>query len=477
VCLNRLGAGGQATTWLAEPSAGGAPLLLKVFHVEVAGDWKAAELFERAARVLEELEHPNIPAYHDHFEIESDGAVQLCLAREFVAGDSLQDRIDQDGSLSEDQVVDLAIELLEVLEYLHDREPPIVHRDIKPANVILGEDERPYLVDFGAVQAEVLSETGGSTVVGTAGYVAPEQLMGRAEPSSDIYALGVTLVHLLTHTPPTELPSEGFELEFADRLEASAGLTYVIGRMTRADIDERKASAAGLLEKFRALREGREIVVRSSTLPVELPRGSKLQVVDEGDVTVQTPSKVLYWHPRAGPRYAKYAVYHAIFLFFMALPLLFWIVSPWLSLLTGSIALWFAGTMWLSRRRLAFRFGQDALHIQQPTIKPIPQAKDRTSQIETQGGVAIDGRYASVQYDALKKAQVVKRPSWDGTGKRWKLFLEADDASVVDEGVLDKPGHSVEGPFVLELNLTHGEYLWLAKLINKRVAQYRELEG
>jgi serine/threonine protein kinase len=476
-CVERLGAGGQATTWLAEPAGGGERLLLKVFHVEVADDWKAAELFERAARVLESIDHPNIPAYHDHFEVESDGVVKLCLARDFVAGDSLQDRIDADGSMSEDEVVDLAIELLEVLRYLHAKTPPVVHRDIKPANVILGDDGRPYLVDFGAVQAEVLSETGGSTVVGTAGYVAPEQLMGRAEPSSDIYALGVTLVHLLTHTPPTELPSDGFELRYDDRLEASSGLKYVLGRMTRADIEEREASADGLLEKFRALKSGDDIVVRSSTLPVSAPAGSALEVLDEeGAVVVRSPKKALYWSSTAGPAFLVLSTWGSLIVLLLFLHALLFAVSPWLLMPTWIILVAVGYLLWKKRRYLEFRFGQRQMVIEQPPLRVTPQKTTFKSQLEERDEHAVRGDRARIAYSELRGAQVVRQPSWRNGVATWKLKLDAESAMVGSDGLGARNEQRDPGPFVMELNLTHGEYLWLAKLINKRLEQYRELE-
>ncbi|MGM0557678.1 MAG: serine/threonine protein kinase [Myxococcota bacterium] len=484
VCLERLGAGGQATTWLAEPADGGDEVLLKVFHVEVAEDWKAAELFERAAQVLEGIDHPNIPAYHDHFEVESDGVVRLCLARDFVAGDSLQDRIDEDGSLSEPEVVELAIELLEVLQYLHAKDPPIVHRDIKPANVILGEDGRPYLVDFGAVQADVLTETGGSTVVGTAGYVAPEQLMGRAEPSSDIYALGVTLVHLLTHTPPTELPSEGFELRFDELLEASAGLKYIIGRMVRADIDEREASAEGLLEKFRTLRDGGQIAVRSSTLPVVPPRGSTLEVVeDEYSVSAQSPTPVLFWHHKKLVRVLRLSVYAVLFVTLLT-PLAFLFASiPLLmiGLIGGVIGVLFWAVS--LQRRLKVEMTPKYLNIQLPPIRPRPGSQyDSGTELsyydEYRGETQIPWAHVSIHYGDIRSVDVVRRPSWSSSIGIWKLRLDVDYAERSQRfmGFLDSDD-LLQGKLIFELNLTHGEYLWLARLIDKRVSQYRELEG
>ena len=98
-------------------------------------------------------------------------------------------------------------QLLEVLTYLGQRNPPVVHRDIKPANIMIDDALTVKLVDFGAAKDKMSSHTAlGSTIVGTYGYMAPEQFQGQACPQSDIYAVGATLIHCLTGTSPSDLP-------------------------------------------------------------------------------------------------------------------------------------------------------------------------------------------------------------------------------------------------------------------------------
>lgn len=117
---------------------------------------------------------------------------------------------------------DIAIQLLEILTYLHSLTPPVIHRDIKPQNIIRNNHGKIYLVDFGAVQDTYHNTvTGGSTVVGTYGYMAPEQFKGQAVFSTDLYGLGTTLLFLLTQKCPTELPQRQLKIDFRSHIKAS----------------------------------------------------------------------------------------------------------------------------------------------------------------------------------------------------------------------------------------------------------------
>ncbi len=472
----RLGAGGQATTWLAT-TPDGDEVLIKVFHVEIADDWKVAELFERSANVLETIDHPNIPGYRDHFEFEEGHTIKLCLVRDFVEGESLQEIIDDGGSFSEDEVIELAIQLLEILDYLHQKSPPIVHRDIKPANVILGPDKRPYLVDFGAVQADVMTETGGSTVVGTAGYVAPEQLMGRAEPSSDIYALGISLVHLLTRKPPTELPSDGFELDYADELVASPQLKYVLGRMTRADINERDDSAADLLEKFRTLASGGDIVVRSSTLPVKVPRGSELHVVETpNSIIVRTP-RVLVWDSSPWRRRARLVSMTLGLLFSGFIVLLMAAQSPafgW-PLFIGLLLLIYI--LHRVARPLEIELGSKFLRITQPPLRMGHEGEHISSSDEW--APYIRSKETRVTYDEVKSVDFAPVQFGGTTGSNRVMRLNC--TSKVNLAPPSLGSHMLRlansDSYLLDLGLSQGEEIWLAKLINARLAQHREMQN
>ena len=123
---------------------------------------------------------------------------------------------------TETEVRDIASQLLEILQYLHQQSPPLIHRDLKPHNIIRNDDGRVFLVDFGAVQ-DVYRNTllKGSTVAGTFGYMAPEQFRGAAVPASDLYGLGATILYLLTHRSPADLPQSRLKLSFRAHVNIS----------------------------------------------------------------------------------------------------------------------------------------------------------------------------------------------------------------------------------------------------------------
>lgn len=208
-----LGAGAQGETLGAQDATNGALVALKRFFVRGAASWKDVELAEREAMVQQGLSHPNLPRYVTHFEHE--GA--LCLVTERIEGESLAQLLARGRTLSQAEVLRFLQDTASSLAYLHGLSPPLIHRDIKPANVLRRPDGSFAIVDFGSVQHR-LRETGGSTVAGTFGFMAPEQLQGRAGPESDVYAAAATAVTALTGQQPEELPHRGLELDLAKAL-------------------------------------------------------------------------------------------------------------------------------------------------------------------------------------------------------------------------------------------------------------------
>ena len=193
--------------------------VIKQFLLQNTAAEKAAQLFHQEAAQLETLgKHPQIPELIAHFEQED----RQYLVQEFIDGKNLAQELAQKGAFTETQIRQILNELLPVLHFVHKSK--VIHRDIKPANIIrrrlspapLPALENSYqpspfqkdiiLVDFGA--AKKVTETGlpqTGTIIGSAAYIAPEQLMGKAVFASDIYSLGVTCIHLLTHIPPFDL--------------------------------------------------------------------------------------------------------------------------------------------------------------------------------------------------------------------------------------------------------------------------------
>jgi serine/threonine protein kinase len=246
--LRVLGEGSQASTFEATDAASPKRVTVKRFRVRGAKSWKEVELAEREARVLASLSHPGIPRYIDHFE---EGG-ELFLVTEMITGESLADLRKAGRSLDEADVIRFLRDAASALTYLHGRTPPIIHRDIKPSNVILRPDGGFSLIDFGAVRDRMKPE-GGSTVVGTFGFMAPEQFQGRALAGSDVYAVGATAITLLTGRQPEELPHRGLGIDVEAALRgtgASRAMIKALAAMLEPDPDKRPSKLAPLLAQL-----------------------------------------------------------------------------------------------------------------------------------------------------------------------------------------------------------------------------------
>ena len=164
------------------------------------------ENFEREANILVTLSHPSIPKIYDYFSVDE----RCYLVLEYIHGRDLDYILENTKKFfSEDQVITWAIELCDVLEYLHQHKPePIVFRDIKPSNVMINQHNHVVLVDFGIAKHFRTGQKG--TMIGTEGYAPPEQYRGEAMPMADLYALGATLHHLVTRRDPRNEPPFSF---------------------------------------------------------------------------------------------------------------------------------------------------------------------------------------------------------------------------------------------------------------------------
>ncbi len=265
----RLGGGGQAVTWLARDPEGRL-VVLKQLVLRRAETWKEIELFQREAAVLEAIDHPAIPRCLDHFELTHDGGVDFVLVQQWVDAPSLAELIGTT-RLERDDILHIARALLDILDWLHRRVPPIVHRDLKPSNVLFGADRRVYLIDFGAVKTQLGgANTGESTIVGTHGYMPAEQLMGHAEPRSDLYALGATLIHLMSGRHPSTLPLDGLRLRFAEVVNLPAPLVAWLESLVAPDPGARPASARAA----RVSLDSAEAAAAAASSPAEVGRAA-----------------------------------------------------------------------------------------------------------------------------------------------------------------------------------------------------------
>jgi serine/threonine-protein kinase len=159
--------------------------------------------------LLAELEHPSIPTIYDYFFDESSGRDgRFYLVMKYISGGDFLARLKSApaGRIEELKVAEWAVQIADVLDYLHQRRPPIIYRDLKPANLMIdGNNGRVMLIDFG-IARWVAPQEKGVTAVGTMGYAPPELFSGKAEPRTDIYSLGATMFHLLTGSDPQDQP-------------------------------------------------------------------------------------------------------------------------------------------------------------------------------------------------------------------------------------------------------------------------------
>ncbi len=249
--MDLLGAGGQGRTFRAIDRKTNREVAVKVLTLkDLNNDWKGFDLFERECETLAQLKHPGIPTFLDRYHVENTG--EFFLVMELIDGAPLAKQLAAGAKpMGDDQLVDVLWKALDILGYLHGRTPPVVHRDIKPQNLLQRRDGSLALIDFGGVRAS-LDDTGGSTMIGTFGYMAPEQLHGEATPATDVYALGATITALGTGSAADKLPHDGLRIALDQTRLARSRLRPVLERMLEPVPSQRLQGAA---EVRRALME------------------------------------------------------------------------------------------------------------------------------------------------------------------------------------------------------------------------------
>jgi tetratricopeptide (TPR) repeat protein len=217
----------------------------------------ARRLFDTEAEVLYALGiHDQIPRLHAHFAEAQD----FFLVQEFIDGEVLSREIKRQSQLCETDVVELLLDVLGILEFVHQQQ--VIHRDIKPSNLIRRRSDRHLvLIDFGAVKqiefqaAESSQDETITIAVGSSGYMPNEQLAGKPRFSSDIYALGMLAIQCLTGVNPKKLPEDPrtSEILWRDRAQASPELSEILDKMVRYDFRQRYPSAKEALEAMQSL--------------------------------------------------------------------------------------------------------------------------------------------------------------------------------------------------------------------------------
>lgn len=265
-CTKILGRGGFGTTFLADDMVlpGKPNCVIKQLRPAVSAPHildMARQLFQREATTLGKVgNHPQVPRLLDYFELEPE----FYLVQEYVSGLTLQQEVKRNGPMSEEQVRQVMLEVLPILDYLHKIE--VIHRDIKPANLIRREiDGKLILIDFGAVKDQVsqamMTNPQDYTAftafaVGTPGYAPPEQMAMRPVYASDLYALGVTCIYLLTGKSPKDLGYDNTTGEFIwrSRVSISNDLQKVLEKLTEVSIKHRYQTAQEVIQDLQLVQ-------------------------------------------------------------------------------------------------------------------------------------------------------------------------------------------------------------------------------
>lgn len=233
-------------------------------------------IFEREANTLASLDHPAIPKIYDYFN-QGDRSF---LVMEFIDGKDLEAHLNEaNGHLEEEAIVGWAIELCDVLSYLHnhkdkDGKPdPLIFRDLKPSNIMLDQHGSIRLIDFGIARNYQTGQKG--TMIGTEGYSPPEQYRGDASPAGDIYALGATLHHLLTKQDPRIEPPFSFSERPIRKVNPAVTMEMeaIISTALSYNPAERFASAADMKQALALLRRKTSGVLSRPTGTGRLPDG------------------------------------------------------------------------------------------------------------------------------------------------------------------------------------------------------------
>ena len=301
----KIGKGGFGTTFLAvDISLPGTPLCVIKQLRPSSNDpnllQMARELFAREAKTLGKVgNHPQVPRLLDYFE----DSEQFYLIQEFVEGHNLQQEVKLNGPFSEAGARQFLTEMLPVLKYIHSQR--VIHRDIKPANIIRREiDRQLVLIDFGAVKNEINTIAANGTgqtaltafAIGTLGFAPPEQLSMRPVYASDLYALGITAIYLMTAKSPKEMTSNAStgELEWGKYVQIGEEFSNVLTTMLEYNVRDRYKSAEEVLE---ALKEkgyydqlADSMIMKQSSS--NIPKSANLNSIPETQVNTPTTARI-----------------------------------------------------------------------------------------------------------------------------------------------------------------------------------------
>ena len=255
--IREIAHGAQGRVYMAVRNEDSLLVVIKQLNIGSVKTWKEYELFQREAKVLESLDIPGVAKFYEAIDCLEDDPPCSYIVQEFISGQSLRQMLECGHRFAVTEVYGIIIQILTILKRLQQRTPPVIHRDIKPSNIMLTEHGRGYhvtLIDFGAV-ANPQVQSGGSTVAGTYGYMPPEQLMGKPEPASDIYALGALAVELFSGKSPANLPHKDFRMIFEPEIEQMPPeLIATLRQMLEPSIENRLSDIPTLIDSFEQYR-------------------------------------------------------------------------------------------------------------------------------------------------------------------------------------------------------------------------------
>lgn len=252
--LNEIGHGGMSTVYLAINEKANKPWAVKEVRKSCRKDFQVIrQSLIMEMELLKKLKHPRLPSIVDVIDEKEN----LLIVMDYIEGNTLEKLLTEQGAQKQELVVEWAIQLCDVLEYLHTREPAVIYRDMKPANVMLKSDGNVVLIDFGTAREYKEQNTGDTTCLGTQGYAAPEQFgtMGQTDARTDIYCLGATIYHLVTGHNPSEPPYEMYPVTQWNP-DLSTGLEQIIEKCTCKNPQDRYQSVGELryaLEHYREM--------------------------------------------------------------------------------------------------------------------------------------------------------------------------------------------------------------------------------
>jgi serine/threonine protein kinase len=227
------------------------------------------DCIDREAAAFKALHHPQIPALQQTFSTQLGDVEYRCLVRDYVEGRTLAEEMADGRRFTEAEALQIIIDLDDVLTYLHTLSPPVVHRDLKPDNIVRDPQGKLHLIDFNPpppAATTALAPIEAETAVGTFGYVPREQYAGEAVPASDVYSLGVTLVHLLTREEPWQMGTAGVRLNFGHLVELSDPSQRLLEKMVEPELADRYPTLTAMKTDLEPARHGyTPSTVRSSS--------------------------------------------------------------------------------------------------------------------------------------------------------------------------------------------------------------------